>query len=91
MNPVRGLVVGLIHGYRYIISPMLPKSCRYSPTCSAYALEALSRYGVLKGGWIALKRILRCHPWGGSGYDPVPGSVAAPEHDHLHDHYHPVS
>ena len=58
--------------YRGAISPMLPSSCRYTPTCSRYALEALRRHGAIKGSWLAIKRILRCHPWGGSGYDPVP-------------------
>lgn len=54
------------------ISPMLPPACRYTPTCSQYAIEALRKYGPLKGSWLAIKRICRCHPWGGSGYDPVP-------------------
>lgn len=58
--------------YRGAISPMLPPSCRYTPTCSRYALEALRRHGAIKGSWLAIRRILRCHPWGGSGYDPVP-------------------
>jgi putative membrane protein insertion efficiency factor len=62
----------LVRGYRSFISPFTPPSCRYQPTCSAYALEALERHGALKGGWLAMRRILRCHPWGGSGYDPVP-------------------
>ena len=53
-------------------SRVLPSTCRYAPSCSAYAIEALERHGALKGGWIALKRIMRCHPWGGHGYDPVP-------------------
>ena len=61
-----------IHFYRMCISPMLPPSCRYTPTCSQYALEALRRHGPVKGLWLAVRRILRCHPWGGSGYDPVP-------------------
>lgn len=53
-------------------SRILPPSCRYSPSCSQYAIEALQKYGAIKGGWLALKRILRCQPWGGCGYDPVP-------------------
>lgn len=62
----------LIKIYQLIISPLFPSSCRYLPTCSQYSLDALKKYGLLKGGWLGLKRILRCHPWGGSGYDPVP-------------------
>lgn len=62
----------LIKFYQKCISPYLPSSCRYTPTCSQYALEAFRKYGPLKGFWLAFKRILRCHPWGGSGYDPVP-------------------
>lgn len=58
--------------YQRCISPMLPQCCRFTPTCSQYALEALRRHGPLRGSWLALRRILRCHPWGGSGYDPVP-------------------
>ncbi|MBL6870923.1 membrane protein insertion efficiency factor YidD [Flavobacteriaceae bacterium] len=62
----------LIKGYQNFLSPLFPPSCRYSPTCSQYALEALKKHGLFKGGWFALKRILSCHPWGGSGYDPIP-------------------
>lgn len=58
--------------YRYCISPFTSASCRYTPTCSQYALDALRKYGPLKGGWLTLKRLARCHPWGGSGHDPVP-------------------
>jgi putative membrane protein insertion efficiency factor len=58
--------------YRGAISPLFPPSCRYTPTCSQYALEALRKHGPVKGLWLAIKRICRCHPWGGSGYDPVP-------------------
>ncbi len=65
-------VVGL---YRAVVSPLLGANCRYQPTCSEYAREALARYGAFRGGWLALARIARCHPWGGSGYDPVPGTV----------------
>lgn len=61
-----------IYFYRYCISPLKPATCRYSPTCSEYALEAIKKHGAFKGGWLALKRIGRCHPWGGHGYDPVP-------------------
>ncbi|HPN36802.1 MAG TPA: membrane protein insertion efficiency factor YidD [Melioribacteraceae bacterium] len=62
----------LIRFYQMFISPVLPPSCRYTPTCSAYTLEALKKYGFFKGGYLGAKRILSCHPWGGSGYDPVP-------------------
>ncbi|MDR3338571.1 MAG: membrane protein insertion efficiency factor YidD [Candidatus Symbiothrix sp.] len=58
--------------YKYCISPFTPASCRYTPTCSEYALQAIKKYGPFKGVWLATKRILRCHPWGGQGYDPVP-------------------
>lgn len=69
---MRTIFVSLIRGYRVAISPLLPASCRYYPTCSAYALEAFERYGVLKGGWLTIRRILRCHPFRPGGYDPVP-------------------
>ena len=63
--------LALISFYRRAISPMLPPSCRFQPTCSEYAYEAIDKYGILKGGRLAIWRILRCNPWGGSGYDPV--------------------
>lgn len=66
------VMLALIAFYRNCISPLLPPTCRYTPTCSQYAVEAIQKYGPLKGGWLALRRILRCHPFGGSGYDPVP-------------------
>lgn len=66
------LLLQPIRFYQQCISPLLPPSCRYVPTCSQYALEAIRKYGPAKGVWLALKRLLRCHPWGGSGYDPVP-------------------
>ncbi|MCR4378406.1 MAG: membrane protein insertion efficiency factor YidD [Rhodospirillales bacterium] len=72
MNPITWLFKALIKGYQWLISPVLPGSCRYYPTCSSYALEALSKHGPLKGGWMGLKRILRCHPWHDGGFDPVP-------------------
>ena len=64
--------IALIKIYQWIISPWLGQKCRFTPTCSQYALEALKKYGLFKGTWLAIKRISRCHPWGGHGYDPVP-------------------
>ncbi len=61
-----------VYFYRFAISPLFPPACRYTPTCSRYMIEAVMKYGVIKGGWMGFKRIMRCHPWGGSGYDPVP-------------------
>ena len=71
-KPLSWFMLALIAFYRTCISPLLPPACRYTPTCSQYAQEAIKKYGPFKGGWLALKRILRCNPWGGSGYDPVP-------------------
>jgi len=62
----------LIVAYRYGLSPVLGVNCRYEPSCSAYAYEAIGRHGPVRGSWLAVKRIFRCHPWGGMGYDPVP-------------------
>ena len=64
-------LIGLVKFYQLCISPFTPPSCRFTPTCSQYALEALRKYGPLKGLWLALRRLSKCHPWGGSGYDPV--------------------
>ena len=73
---IRNLLVWLlllpIHFYRHCISPFTPPSCRFTPTCSAYAIEALRKHDPLKGLYLTFRRLLRCHPWGGSGYDPVP-------------------
>ncbi len=66
------ILLGMIRFYRRGISPLLPPSCRYTPTCSAYAEEAIRKYGARRGGWLAARRLLRCHPWGGQGHDPVP-------------------
>jgi putative membrane protein insertion efficiency factor len=72
-------VIGLllraaIRGYQLLLAPVLPPSCRYLPSCSHYAEEAIARHGPLRGTWLAAQRICRCHPWGGSGYDPVPAA-----------------
>ena len=69
---MKKIFIGLIRGYQKILSPLLGAQCRYTPTCSQYAVEALQKYGALKGSWLAFKRILSCNPFGGHGYDPVP-------------------
>ena len=66
------LVLWLIQGYRVLISPLFPQTCRFHPTCSQYALQAIEQFGIWRGGWLALRRILRCHPFHPGGYDPVP-------------------
>jgi uncharacterized protein len=65
------VLLQLLRAYKWGISPILPSACRYLPTCSEYAIEAVEHYGAVRGGWMALRRILRCHPFAGSGYDPV--------------------
>lgn len=69
---LRRIFILPIRFYQLCISPMLPNACRFTPTCSQYAAEAIVKHGIFRGSWLALRRILRCHPWGGSGYDPVP-------------------
>lgn len=69
---LRQVMLGSIRFYRSAISPLTPPSCRFQPTCSAYALQAIEKYGAARGGWLALRRLLRCHPFCKGGYDPVP-------------------
>lgn len=69
---LRHILLLPVYLYRYSISPLLPSSCRYTPTCSQYTVEAILKYGILKGGWLSVKRIVSCNPWGGHGHDPVP-------------------
>ena len=72
MTPLAWVLSLPVRGYRLLFSPWVGHACRYQPTCSAYALEALQRHGGIKGGWLTARRILRCHPWGGAGIDDVP-------------------
>ncbi len=69
---IRRIAILPIRFYQLCISPLFPPCCRFTPTCSQYAIEAITRHGIFRGSWLALRRILRCHPWGGSGFDPVP-------------------
>ena len=81
----RTICIGLIGLYRYGVSPLLPRVCRFAPSCSEYASEAIERHGVVFGCWLAGRRLLRCHPWGGHGYDPVPhriGGCRGPHRQH---------
>ena len=83
MTPLAHLVALPVRAYRLVASPWVGHACRFQPTCSAYALDALSRHGAIRGGWLAAQRIGRCHPWGGAGYDPVPR--ADPDHERQSD------
>jgi putative membrane protein insertion efficiency factor len=81
MSPAAWLLSLPVRAYRLVLSPWLGHACRFQPTCSAYALEALERHGALRGGALALRRLAACHPWGRSGYDPVPGADPAHERE----------
>jgi putative membrane protein insertion efficiency factor len=72
---MRKILIGLIQVYRWFLSPLLGQNCRYYPTCSCYAQESIGRHGPLRGTWLAIRRISRCHPWHPGGYDPVPDSL----------------
>jgi putative membrane protein insertion efficiency factor len=74
MSPLAHLFRGFVRAYQLALSPLLGRQCRFLPTCSHYAMEALEHHGALKGGWLAFRRILRCHPFAAAGYDPVPGT-----------------
>ncbi|WCR03667.1 membrane protein insertion efficiency factor YidD [Paracoccus saliphilus] len=83
MSPLAQLFALPVRAYRLIASPWVGHGCRFQPTCSAYALDALKHHGAIRGGWLTIRRIARCHPWGGEGFDPVPGGG-----DHHCDHRH---
>lgn len=88
LNPVARTVAkaatamlrALVRGYQLLVSPILGHNCRYLPSCSSYAMEALERFGAARGSWLAAKRVCRCHPWGGHGLDPVPQLETEPRH-----------
>jgi putative membrane protein insertion efficiency factor len=75
MQCAKFVILQLLRAYKWAVSPMFPPACRFQPTCSEYAMEAIDRYGAVRGGWMAMGRLLRCHPFGGSGYDPVKGEA----------------
>jgi putative membrane protein insertion efficiency factor len=86
MRPLALIGILPVKAYQWFISPLLPPSCRFEPSCSAYAIDAFARHGLLKGAALTARRLLRCHPWGGSGYDPVPE-----RDDGCRGHHHPHS
>ncbi|WP_111498477.1 MULTISPECIES: membrane protein insertion efficiency factor YidD [Marinobacter] len=81
---MRQLVLLPVRFYRYAISPLMASHCRHYPTCSSYALEAIERHGILRGGYLTLRRLLRCHPWCAGGYDPVPPTAGTPDSQDEH-------
>ncbi|MCQ2307054.1 MAG: membrane protein insertion efficiency factor YidD [Bacteroidales bacterium] len=72
VNIPANIMIFLIYVYKFTLSPIIGRNCRYTPTCSTYGIQAIKKYGAIKGGWLTIKRIASCNPWGGSGYDPVP-------------------
>lgn len=77
---MKALLLALIRAYQFLLSPWVGNQCRFYPTCSAYAAQAIGHHGSLKGSWLAARRICRCHPWHPGGFDPVPGCDDAPQH-----------
>jgi len=75
---MRYLLIAVLRLYRFFISPLYGQVCRYHPSCSAYALQAVTEYGAIRGSWLAARRLLRCHPWAAGGYDPVPSRTTTP-------------
>jgi uncharacterized protein len=71
-SPLAWIAIGLLRAYRFLISPLYGQVCRYHPSCSAYALDAVRRFGAVRGCWLSVRRVARCHPWAAGGYDPVP-------------------
>lgn len=86
MNALTMVLRAVIRGYQLFVSPFLPPSCRYAPTCSHYAMQALAVHGPFRGLWLSALRLLRCHPFGGYGYDPVPPRPNAPDRRRLTPH-----
>lgn len=85
---MKSVALALIRGYQRLLSPGLGAVCRYEPSCSRYAYEAIERFGVLRGGWLALNRLVRCHPWSAGGFDPVPAALGRPVDAHNHARQH---
>ncbi|MGE5356703.1 MAG: membrane protein insertion efficiency factor YidD [Deltaproteobacteria bacterium] len=81
---LKGILILPIKAYQLFLSPLLGKNCRYTPTCSHYTIEAINEWGVIKGSWLGIKRIVSCNPWGGSGYDPVPKNKGKRGKGHKH-------
>ena len=77
MSPASRILRTLVRGYQWLVSPILPPACRFHPNCSAYAVEAIDTHGAVKGGWLMVRRVARCHPWNPGGYDPVPAPEQA--------------
>lgn len=85
-SPIARLLMVLVRGYQLFVSPLLPPSCRFEPSCSRYAMEALREHGALRGSWLSLLRLLKCHPFHPGGYDPVPHDHPTPHHGRARAH-----